>query len=83
MFALSFLPEILLGLSCHSIPKKYLTMWSTRSVFKNSLKIGFVPVDLTEVSSLTISISTGKNYNILTNYHISAKVTCWDHFTLT
>ena len=29
-------------------------------------------MDLTEVSSLTVSTRTGKNYSISTNYHISA-----------
>ena len=42
------------------------------SWIKNSSKTWEIAVDLTEVSSLTVSTRTGKNYNISTNYHISA-----------
>ena len=66
---------------------KYLRIWINKSVWKNWFKMGYVAVILTEVSSLTVSTRTGKNYNISNNYHISAKLTsaivCWDHFTLT
>ena len=57
------------------------------SWIKNSLKSQKIAVGLTQVSSLTVSTRKGKNYNISTNYHISAKITSamyyWDHFTLT
>ena len=48
------------------IPMKYLRIWSNISASNNSLKMGFIAVEVTEVSSLTIAKSRSKTTKIRT-----------------
>ena len=58
------------------LPIKGLSIWSKRTTNVNYFKIGFVPVDLTEVSNLHNRYKIFQFCNISTNYHISANILC-------
>ena len=58
------------------LPIKGLSIWSKRATNVNYFKIGFVPVDLTEVSYLHNRYKFYYFCNISTNYHNSANIMC-------
>ena len=57
---------------CICLDINYLRIWISKSSSKNCLKMGYIAVDLTEVSSSTELEEGNKISYIFTNYNISA-----------